>query len=121
MKAMTDEQKSTGLAKLGPELRTLLEEKGVGLDAMSALGSLGLSRIATFANIEQEASHLRELLETELGHTRKDTFADRAMVSNIIEAWEAAKLRTKAVDRITADRKAVGREIELHVPEARSM
>ena len=77
----------------------MLGEKGVSIDVMSAFGCLGLSRIATLANIEQGPQHLRELLEKELEHTRNDNFADRAMVLNIIEAWEAAKLRTKAVDQ----------------------
>ena len=78
---LSEDQKATCLSKLGPELRTLLEEKGVSMDAMSALGCWGLSHLATLANMEQEPQHLRELLEKELGHSRNDSFADRAMVS----------------------------------------
>ena len=43
------------------------------------------------------------------------------MVSNIIDAWEAAKLMTKAVDQSTAARIAVGREMEIQVLEGRSL
>ena len=107
------------MAKLSPELRIVFEEKDVRV--MGALGCLGLSRIATFANIEQEPQHLRELLEKELGYTRDDDLADRAMVSNISEAWEAAKLRTKAVDQLTAARNAVGREMEIYILDGRSL
>ena len=121
LKMLTEEQKAAGLSKMGPELRALLEDKGVAVEVMASLGHLGLVRLATFANIEQTAEHLRELIEKELGYTRDDGFADRAMVSNLLEAWETAKLRIKEVDKVVAERKAVGRELQIYAPESKSM
>ena len=121
LKVLTEEQKAAGLSKMGPELRALLEDKGVAVEVMASLGHLGLVLLATFANIEQTAEHLRELIEKELGFTRNDGFADRAMVSNLLEAWETAALLIKEVEMVVAERKAVGRELQIGAPESKSL
>ena len=60
---MNEEQRQQGMAMLNPELRYVLEEKGIDADVMGMLGHFGITDNETFAGIAGDEASLRTMLK----------------------------------------------------------
>ena len=91
--AMTEEQLAAGLVALRPNLRYLLDDRGVPESNSGRVGHLGIMRMNVFANIEADDRKVGEWLESDVGLAGGDGAQQRVQVALVLDAWEAANDR----------------------------
>ena len=110
---MNEEQRQQGMATLNPELRYVLEEKGVDADVMGMLGHFGITDNETFAGIAGDESSLRAMLKDDFDIDADGGIVSRVRAAKLINAWRTSRERIKKQTELDADARAEGRPKEL--------
>ncbi len=105
----SQEELQHGVDSMEPHFATLLEEKGVSFHIRGLLGQVGLRRSQTLAGIGSTEELARNRLEQFLNISDADGLETMIQVSNLLEAWRAARARSAAQEEAQAEAAASGR------------
>ena len=106
VKAMTEDEQTTAINLLEPDLGAVFEENRVRRDVQAALATMDVVDCKTFARIEETSTALRVWLHDDVGLERNG--ADKIVVAKVVAAWEAAQTRTRALQTQEAEERSAG-------------
>ncbi len=118
---ISEAEATEGVKALDNEWLAVLEEKRVANDVRGVLGHLGVTRMATYANIESNEEGLRKMLKQDLGLDPEEGIKTRISIAALVETWKAVRQRAQAADEAAAEAKVHGRPKELAPPQAQSL
>ena len=104
--AMTEDEQTTAINLLEPDLGAVFEENRVRRDVQAALATMDVVDCKTFARIEETSTALRVWLHDDVGLDRHG--ADKIAVAKVVAAWEAAQTRTRALQTQEAEERSAG-------------
>ena len=118
----TEEEVSTKIESLAPDLKFLLEDRNVDKTIMAQLADAGFTSMNIFSMLGDSRMEVREVLVDEpfnLGLAVADLqpgekVRRRAKQAMVLDAWEAAKHRMEERAKKEAAQRAAGGEVKFH-------
>ena len=83
------------IAKVSPELAFLLQNTGVPPPVVAKIGSLGITSVDIFAQIEPDVSSFRTFASSDLGLDPSKGVPNKIALATLVGAWDSANTRGK--------------------------
>ena len=106
--AISAEEMEAGLTSIRPDLRYLLDDRGVPEAIIGRIGHLGITRMNVFAKIEADDSKVRDWLEADISFRGSEGAPQRVQTALALDAGEVAKDRVVKQNDLESEQRALG-------------
>ena len=106
LKVLSEPAKKEAQEQVDSDLKWLLSENGVSVEAQLVLFHFGLKKLRLFAGLADDKTDLRNMLKDQFGVDPDTSIQERLVVATVVVAWQAAQNYIVEDDKKKAEARA---------------